>query len=111
MSETPSNLNWQRTSPVAVVFFLLNGTRKIVINGLPAVALGVAAYASGSGIRKSWLLAGLLLVSVISVAGSILAWFRFRFCIADDRVWVRSGVLHREELSVEFGRVLLAWRC
>ncbi len=105
MSETPSILDWQRTSPIGAVFFLLNGARKIVRNGLPAVAVGVAAYASGSGIRKSWLLAGLLLVSVISVAGSILAWFRFRFCIADDRVWVRSGVLHREELSVEFGRI------
>ncbi len=105
MSETPSNLNWQRTSPVAVVFFLLNGARKIVSNGLPAVAVGVAAYASFSGVKKSWLLVALLLVSVIGVAGSILAWFRFRFCIADDRVWVRSGVLHREELSVEFGRV------
>jgi putative membrane protein len=105
MSETSSNLNWQRTSPVAAVFFLLKSARQIITNGLPAVALGVAAFASGSNTRKSWMLVGLLLVIVMGIFGSILAWLRFRFCIVDDRVLVRSGVLHREELSVEFGRI------
>lgn len=105
MSEASSNLNWQRTSPVAVVFFLFKSVRQIGINGLPAVALAVAAFASGSNTMKSWMLAGLLLVSVISIVASILTWLRFRFCIVNDRVLVRSGVLHREELSVEFGRI------
>ena len=105
MSKTGSHLNWQRTSPVAVVFFLLKGVRQFFTNGLPAVAVVVAAYASGGAARKSWMLTGLLLVALISTVGSILSWLRFRFCIVDDRVLVRSGVFHREELSVEFGRI------
>ncbi len=105
MSKTGSHLNWQRTSPVAVVFFLLNGARQFVTNGLPAVAVVVATYASGGATRKSWMLSGLLLVGLLSIVGSILRWLRFRFCIVDDRVLVRSGVFHREELSVEFGRI------
>jgi putative membrane protein len=105
MSEAGSDLNWQRTSAVAVVFFLFNATSRFVTNGLPAVALMVAAYASGSDARKSWILTGLLLAGLIGIVASILRWLRFRFCIVDDRVLVRSGVLHREELSVEFGRI------
>jgi len=105
MNEADSSRNWQRTSPVAVLFFLLNAGRKLGTNGLPAVAVIVAAFASGGETRKAWMLAGLLLAGVISVIGSTLAWLRFRFCIVEDRVLVRSGVLHREELSVEFGRI------
>jgi putative membrane protein len=105
MSKTGSHLNWQRTSPVAMLYSLLNGARQFVTNGLPAVAVGVAAYASGGATRRSWVLTGFLIVSLISMVGSILGWLRFRFCIVDDRVLVRSGVLHREELSVEFGRI------
>jgi len=105
MSETGPDLNWQRTSPVAVIFFLFDATRQFVTNGLPAVALIVAAYASGGDARKSWILVGILVAGLIGIVASILRWLRFRFCIVDDRVLVRSGVLHREELSVEFGRI------
>jgi len=105
MSGTDSKPNWQRTSPVAVLFFLFNAARQLGVNGLPAVAVIVAAFASGGETRKAWMLAGLLLAAVISVVGSTLAWLRFRFCIVNDRVLVRSGVFHREELSVEFGRI------
>jgi putative membrane protein len=105
MSKTGPHLNWQRTSPVAVLFMLLKGARQLVGNGLPAVAVVVAAYVSGGATRRSWVLTGFLIVGLISIVGSILGWLRFRFCIVDDRVLVRSGVLHREELSVEFGRI------
>ncbi len=105
MSAVDSQLNWQRTSPVAVVFFIFNSVRQFVTNGLPAIAVIVATYASGSPGRKAWMLSGLMVVAVIGMLGSVLSWLRFRFCVVDDRVMVRSGVLHREELSVEFGRI------
>jgi putative membrane protein len=105
MNATGAGPDWQRTSPVAVVFFLFSAMRQFVTNGLPAVALIVAAYASGDNARQSWMLTGLLLAGLIGIVASILSWLRFRFCIVDDRVLVRSGVLHREEFSVEFGRV------
>jgi len=105
MSEAVSSPNWRRTSPVAVIFFLFSATRQFVINALPAMAFIVAAYASGDGARKSWVLAGVLLAVLIGIAASILSWLRFKFCIVDDRVLVRSGVFHREEFSVEFGRI------
>ncbi|MCP4047871.1 MAG: PH domain-containing protein [Gammaproteobacteria bacterium] len=105
MSAVDPELNWQRTSPVAVIFFIFNSVRRFIINGLPAVAVIVATYASGSSGRKAWMLSGLMILAVIGVLGSVLHWLRFRFCVVDDRVLLRSGVLHREELSVEFGRI------
>ena len=105
MSLLSAKLTWQRTSPVAVVFFLLNSVRQIFTNGLPALALGVTAYASAGNTTKSWMLTGLLVFALLSAIGAILNWVRFRFCVNDDKVLVRSGVLKREELTVEFGRI------
>lgn len=42
---------------------------------------------------------------VLAVFGSILSYLRFRFCVIDDRVLVHSGVIHKEELSIEFKRI------
>ena len=105
MSLSSANLIWQRTSPVAVVFFLLNSVRQIITNGLPAMAVVVAAFVSVSDTNKSWMLTGLLGFALLTTIGAILNWVRYRFCVNDDKVLVRSGVLQREELTVEFGRI------
>ena len=105
MSLMSAKLTWQRTSPVAVVFFLFNGIRQFITNGLPALAVGVAAYASAGSTAKSWMLTGLLVFALLSTIGAILNWLRFRFCVNNNKVLVRSGVLKREELTVEFGRI------
>ena len=105
MSEPKPDLSWQRTSPIAVVFFLFKSARALITNGLPAVAVIAAAYASGGVARKSWMLAGFLFFLVAATLASILAWLRFRFCVVNETVLVRSGILLREELTVEFGRI------
>lgn len=105
MKSFHADLKWQRTSPIAAVFFLFHAARGLVSNGLPAVAVIVAAYASGGTGRKTIILSGLLILLVISVISSVLQWMRFRFCIIDDRILLRSGVLHQEELSVAFDRM------
>ena len=97
--------NWQRTSPIAVVFFLFKAARQFVSHGLPAIAVIIAFYASASDSIQSLILAGLLLAVIVGVIGSVLSWLRFRYRIDDERVLVRSGVLHREELSVDFNRI------
>ncbi len=105
MSVKSANLNWKRTSPVAVVFFVFNAARQLGVNGLPAIAVVFTAFASASNERKVLILSGLLAFVAIAILSSILHWLRFRFCITQDRVLVRSGVFRREELSVDFGRI------
>lgn len=98
-------LQWHRTSPVAVAFFLFRTVRQLAVNSLPAIVIVAAAFASGGAGRKTLMISGAVLLLGLGVVGSVLSWLRFRFCITGDRVLVRSGVLHREELTVEFGRV------
>ena len=88
MSLSSANLIWQRTSPVAVVFFLLNSVRQIITNGLPAMAVVVAAFVSVSDTNKSWMLTGLLGFALLTTIGAILNWVRYRFCVNDDKVLV-----------------------
>ena len=105
MSNTGAELGWQRTSPVAVVFFLLKTARQFLTNGLPALAVVIAAYARSSDAVKSWMMTGLFLFALLTAIGAISKWIRFRFCIVDDKVLVKSGVFQHEELNVEFGRI------
>ena len=105
MSSKDSDLKWHRTSPVAVVFFLFRMGRKLAFNSLPAIVVIVAALGSGGTGRKALILFGLLALLVAGVIGSVLSWLRFRFSMAEGRVLVRSGVFHREELSVDFDRI------
>ena len=102
---TDPGLDWQRTSPVAAVFFLLKSARQFLINGLPAVAIAVATYAKSSVTIKSWMMTGLLVLALLAAISAISKWIRFRFCIVDDKVLVKSGVFQHEELTVEFGRI------
>jgi putative membrane protein len=105
MTSDNSVLNWQRTSPVAVVFFLLKIAKQFVNQGLPAIAVLLTAYASAGDAYQSWIETGLIVAVILGIVGSILSWLRFRYCIKGERVLVRSGVFQREELSVEFNRI------
>jgi putative membrane protein len=105
VSSSAAGPEWHRTSPIAAVFYLFNGARQLVLNMLPAIIVVTAFYASGSAGRKALILAGLAGLAVVALISSVLQWLRFRFAISGDRVLVRSGVFHREELSVEFTRI------
>jgi len=105
MSSESAGIQWHRTSPIGVVFFLFNAARQFIVNGIPAIVVITAAYASGGPGRKTLMLSGLMVFVAFSVFWSFLSWLRFRFCISEDRVLVRSGVLQREELSVDFDRI------
>ncbi len=105
MNSADSLLNWQRTSAIAVVFYLLRAARRFVTDGLPAMAVILATYASAGESTRALMATGVIAAMGIGIIVSILAWLRFRYCIAGDRVLVRSGILHREELSVEFNRI------
>ena len=104
MASADPRLHWQRTSPLAVVFFITRFARQFVMNALPAMVL-LLGLAAASDLQWPSILAGVLVVVAVGVSASVLSYLRFRFCITDDAVLVRSGVVHREELIVEFDRI------
>ena len=105
MTAIDPRLDWQRTSPMAVIFYIAKFANQVVTNGLPAVAGLLAVAATGDDGHWTRILLGILALASLGLIGSVLSYLRFRFRIVDDRILVHSGVLHREELDIEFNRV------
>lgn len=96
---------WFRVSPLAVVFFILGILRKMFSQGLPALIVIFAWIASAEGQLLYWISVGAGLLAALGLVFSILSYLRFRYRVTDDRVLLRQGVLHRDELEIEFHRV------
>jgi putative membrane protein len=100
-----SSPDWRRTSPVAVLFYLSRLANQLGKGFAPAAVVLFAGMSSMSGSSKALAETGFIMLLVVVVVSSVLSWLRFRYRIDGDRVLVRSGVLHREELSIEFKRI------
>jgi len=87
-----------------VVFFISRTIRQFVAQALPSMAV-LFGLVAATDLQLSLVLWGALVLGVVGVVASILSYLRFWFCITDDRVLVRSGVVHKEELIVEFNRI------
>lgn len=105
MNTSHSSPNWRRTSPVAVVFYLSRLVTQLGKGIAPAAVILLAGMSSMSGSSKALAVTGGITLLAAVVISSVLSWLRFRYRVNGDRVLVRSGVLHREELSIEFNRI------
>jgi putative membrane protein len=111
MSDSGSNKpaapagDWHRISPVSLVFYLFRFVRQFVVQGLPGLVVLFASAASSDKVRLSWAVAAVILVLIFLAVIALLSYLRFRYRICSDRVVVRRGILHREELNIDFDRV------
>lgn len=97
----PLTTEWQRVSPVAIVFFLLSAIPSLV--HLWPVVLGMlAAGESGRAILWTYGLPGLAALLLLSAT---LQYLFFRFKVDADRLQLQTGVLHRKRLTLDFERV------
>jgi putative membrane protein len=101
----PGGPHWHRISPLAVVFFIIEFVRKAGVQVAPGLIFLFAALSSRNADQAGWVLSAAVALLVIAIGFAILAWLRFRYRLTDQRVLVRKGVLHREELDIEFSRV------
>ena len=92
--------DWQRTSPLGGLHFLLRNVRGL-INLWPAIP-AVIALEEWRGVIL-WVGVPVVLVWLATV--SFLHWWYFRFQYDDRGIQLRSGLLHRRRLTLEFDRV------
>lgn len=92
--------DWQRTSPLGGLYFLLRNLRGLV-NLWPAIP-AVVALEEWRGVIL-WV--GVPAVLIWLAALSFLHWWNFRFHYDDRGIQLRSGVMHRRGLTLEFDRV------
>ena len=95
--------NWQRLSPWALLYFLLNSLRGVMQSGIYIVIPAVITVYNRIGLLGLLWLAAILL----TVSGTIglLRYRRFQFRFSDDRLEVRQGILQHEGTDLRYARV------
>jgi len=97
----PLTNEWQRVSPVAIVFFVLR-TLPSLVHLWPLVLGMLAAGEAGRALLWVYGLPGLAALLLVSAT---LQYLFFRFKVDADRLQLQTGVLHRTRLTLDFERV------
>ncbi len=97
---------WQRTSPVAIVFFVGKSAKWVYdrygMFGQVVAAIGVTAFLLRN--PQYTVLAALTALLTVALVGGLQYWF-FRFRIDDDRILIRQGVVNRAAVDLPFDRI------
>ncbi len=97
--------SWQRTSPLAILFFLGKLVRDIAKNAWQTLApLAAFLVAYKGDLAEKAIIAGIGFFVVTSIIAVLNYWF-FRFQLTDDSILIRQGVLKKKQLDIKFDRV------
>jgi uncharacterized membrane protein YdbT with pleckstrin-like domain len=91
---------WQRVSPIAVIYFLLTNI-KHALNLWPAL-VGMLANQHA----RAWLFTYGVPVLVLVVLGfAFLSYWFFRYQFDTEKIQIRSGIFNKKRLTLNFERV------
>ena len=96
--------HWQRVSPLAALFFFGRMAKGFVGN-LPTT-LGSVATLAALARESIWyaVFGGAGLLVLLIVLAVLRFWF-FRFCLGEQGVRIRQGIVKRNELDLRFQRI------
>jgi putative membrane protein len=103
-SQDLSEKQWQRLSPIAIVYFAVGFVRAVFGNFvylLPALAFSYTSLRENPFI---WLPAIVLLISLMFVA-AVWSFKVYRFRFSDNNVEIRSGIFSKKQLNLPFERI------
>lgn len=103
--KTADGANWQRTSPLAIAFFVGRVVEQLAKNAFQAAA-PIAAYsvaAEGGAVENAILAGSVLIAGTLIVA--VLRYLFFRFSIDDTSIYIRDGVFRKTRLDIKFSRI------
>lgn len=114
MAENQSEINevnpvlnthdWQRLSPIAIVYFAVSAIRIVAGNfiyTLPALVLGYKQVAQNPG--QTLPLIAFLLALLVTYA--VLSFYFYQYRLAEDSVEIKAGVLAKKHLNLPFSRI------
>ena len=102
---TTNKDGWHRTSPFAILFFIGRIIRLVAKNAWQAIAPLFVYITIGKEDLVTKLVFGGIAITIAIVAGSILSWMFFRYQISSDSVLIRSGVIKKTQLDINFDRI------
>lgn len=100
-SPVDTNLTeWQRVSPIAVIYFLLTNI-KHALNFWPAL-VGMLANEHA----RAWLVNyGVPVLAIVVVTFAFLSYWFFRYQFDTEKIQIRSGIFNKKRLTLNFERV------
>jgi putative membrane protein len=96
---------WQRLSPIAVVYFSIKFTVQFVKESLLNLAPAFAITLTTVEDKLFWIVTGLIGLIVLLIVYATAYYFNFKFRIFNNEILVNKGVFKKERLTLNFGRV------
>lgn len=96
---------WQRTSPLAAIFYLGKIYQAIAKNLFQTIAPLVALLVASQGDLVDKMIFGGIAVVVVTLVAAVLRYWFFHYCIADDSILIREGVFRKTQLDIKFDRI------
>ncbi len=101
----PSTQQWQRLSPIAIVYFIIKFSLQFVKESFLSLAPLLAVYITQVQDKLLWAGIGGSALLLLMLLSSFLYYLNFQYRISDEQILVRKGVFKKERLTLNFGRV------
>lgn len=102
--DTVAAEDWQRTSPLAVLFFVGAGVKAAFGNAVQwSASVGSLVFLLQQELPI--IVGAVAAVGALAVSVATLRYWFFRFRLEEDRVRIRQGVFKRRDLNVQFDRI------
>ena len=102
---TTTNADWHRTSPFAILFFIGKIVRVITKNAWQSIAPLFVYITIGKEDLVTKLVIGAVVLALVITIGSVLSWLFFRYQINNDSILIRSGVIKKKQVDINFDRI------
>jgi len=97
--------HWQRTSPLAILFFFGGIIKAIVKNAAQVLAPTAAFFVAFGGDTQTKITIAISAFALITVTVSVLRYLFFQYAIADDAILIREGVINKKQLDIKYARI------
>ena len=97
--------HWQRTSPLAILFFFGGIIKAIVKNAAQVIAPTAAFFVAFGGDTQTKIVIAVSAFALITVTTSVLRYLFFQYAVADDAILIRQGVVNKKQLDIKYGRI------
>ncbi|WP_417451775.1 PH domain-containing protein [Kordiimonas sp.] len=97
---------WQRLSPVSIVYFVLSFIMGFAKHGIQNAAIfGGIFFFSGGDNRLSVAILVVTAALALLLAASVLSYLNFRFRINKNAFLIHKGVINKKRLTLSFDRI------
>ena len=96
---------WQRTSPLAILFFFGGIIKVLIKNAAQVLAPTAAFFVAFGGDTQTKVVIAVSAFALITVTTSVLRYVFFQYAIADDAILIREGVVNKKQLDIKYDRI------